>query len=128
MMKFEEPLRLSPLGHTWIIDIDGTVVKHNGHKSAGGDAILPGAKDFFDSLPQGDMIVFITSRTEAEKEQTEDFLKRKNIRYNTIIYNAPLGERILVNDRKPSGLLTALALNTTRDVFMTERFIIDAEL
>ncbi|MDR0600669.1 MAG: HAD family acid phosphatase [Treponema sp.] len=127
-MEFGEPRRLSPLGHTWIIDIDGTVVKHNGHKSDGGDTLLPGAKEFLGSLPSGDMIIFITSRTEAEKNQTEDFLKRKNIRYDRIIYSAPPGERILVNDRKPSGLLTALAINTTRDVFMTERFVVDDRL
>ena len=51
-----------------------------------------------------DMIIFLTSRTDQEKERTENFLKKHHIPYDAIIYNAPYGERILVNDRKPSGL------------------------
>ena len=49
------------------------------------------------------------------KELTERFLSEKGIRYDHIIYNAPYGERILLNDRKPSGLRTAIALNPARD-------------
>jgi hypothetical protein len=28
---------LSPLPHTWIFDMDGTIVKHNGYKDGGGE-------------------------------------------------------------------------------------------
>jgi len=108
-------LTLSPLGHTWILDLDGTVVKHNGYKLDGYDIFLDGAEDFLKSLPEDDMIVFITSRTFEYKEQTEKFLAEHNIRYNHIVYNAPFGERILMNDRKPSGLETAVAVNVRRD-------------
>ena len=38
--------RLSPLGKTWILDIDGTIVKHNGYKIDGHDTLLLGAKEF----------------------------------------------------------------------------------
>ena len=57
----KEKMTLSPLGHTWIMDLDGTLVKHNGYKE-GGDVLLPGVKEFIDSLPEGDMIVIITAR------------------------------------------------------------------
>ncbi|GHU45798.1 hypothetical protein FACS1894190_17930 [Spirochaetia bacterium] len=111
-------MNLSQLAHTWILDIDGTIVRHNGYKIDGRDTFLPGAEDFLKSIPSDDMIIFITSRTEAEKELTEKFLNDNGIRYHTIIYNAPFGERILVNDAKPSGLQTAIAINTVRDIFI----------
>ena len=44
------------------------------------------------------------------------------IRYDAIVCGVPYGERILVNDRKPSGLTTAIAMNTERDVFMDAAF------
>lgn len=42
-----------------------------------------------------------------------------------VIYNAPYGERILINDSKPSGLKTALAYSTKRDEFCMVTFEID---
>lgn len=38
-------LSLSSLPHTWLIDIDGTLLKHNGYKE-GGDELLEGVLDF----------------------------------------------------------------------------------
>ena len=124
----EKVRALSPLGKTWIFDLDGTVVKHNGHKIGGSDTLLEGAREFFAKIPDEDMIVFITSRNQEHKNATEMFLKGCGIRFEAIIFNAPYGERILVNDAKPSGLKTAIAVNTVRDIFMTEGFVIDAEL
>ena len=43
------------------------------------------------------------------------FLKENGIRYNEIIFNIPMGERIVVNDRKPSGIDMAFAVNSDRD-------------
>jgi hypothetical protein len=108
-------LKLSPLAHAWLLDLDGTLVKHNGYKLDGRDTLLDGAADFLRSIPSGDMVVFITSRTPEYGEMTESFLAEKGIRYDHIVYNAPFGERILVNDRKPGGLDTAIAVNTARD-------------
>lgn len=36
-----EDLKLSSLPKTWIFDLDGTILVHNGYKN-GGDRILPG--------------------------------------------------------------------------------------
>lgn len=120
--------KVSPLGKTWILDLDGTLVKHNGYKIDGKDTWLEGAKEFLLGIPETDKIVLLTSRTDNEKKLTEDFLKEYGIRYNDIIYNAPYGERILVNDKKPSGLLTAIAVNTDRDEFMQDVFEISEGL
>ncbi len=121
-------LVLSTLGHTWILDLDGTIVKHNGYKIDGHDTLLDGVKDFFDSIPQDDLIIFITSRKSEMQETTETFLKRNNIRWNHIIYDAPYGERILINDLKPSGLTTGFALNVMRDSGCDIHLEIDSNL
>ena len=86
------------------------MVKHNGYKTDGYDTLLPGALVFFRSLPADDCVVFVTSRTSAQAEETERFLQAQGILYHAIVYGAPLGERILVNDSKPSGLRLPLPL------------------
>lgn len=107
-------LTLSPLGHTWLLDLDGCVLEHNGHLR-NEDVLLPGVKDFWANIPQGDVIVLLTSRTEAHSESTRLSLQRFGLRYDRIIFGLPFGERVLVNDAKPSGLKTAHAFNLPRD-------------
>lgn len=124
----EKEIIVSSLPKTWILDLDGTIVKHNGYKIDGKDTLLEGAKQFLQGIANEDMIIFITSRAEKYKKETEEFLQKNNIRYNNIIYNAPYGERILINDRKPSGLHMAKAINPKRDEFMTERIVINEDL
>ncbi len=106
---------LTTLGHTWIVDLDGTVVKHNGYKTDGTDTFLDGAEAFLHSLPPKDMIIFLTSRPEEYRGQTERFLSDHAIRYDHIIFGAPYGERILINDNKPGGLRMSMALCRERD-------------
>ena len=108
-------LVLSTLGHTWILDLDGTILKHNGYKIDGVDSFLPGAQEFLSKIPEKDMIIFLTSRTEEYSVVTEEYLKSNNIRYDQIIYGAPYGERILINDDKTSGLKMGFAINKNRD-------------
>ena len=119
---------LSTLGHTWFLDLDGTIVKHNGYKTDGEDSLLPGVEVFLQSIPEKDMIIFITSRNREYKEQTIRFLEEHHIRFDHIIFNAPLGERILINDRKPSGLAMAVAVNCERDEDCKISFVEDKNL
>lgn len=112
MLKAE--LTLSPLAHTWIFDFDGTLVVHNGYKT-GRDAWLPGAREFLCSLPTEDVIIILTAREEAAREKTEAFLQRSGVRYNYILFEIPMGERILFNDDKPSGLVCAHAVRPQRN-------------
>lgn len=113
----EDALILSTLPKTWIFDLDGTLLKHNGYKTDGTDTVLPGAKEYMDRIPAEDKIVILTSRTDDYREMTLSFLKEQQIRYDEIIFNMPMGERIVVNDRKLSGLDMAVAINLDRDVF-----------
>ncbi len=116
-------LVLSTLPKTWIFDLDGTIVKHNGYKIDGTDTLLPGAKEYIDGIPEEDFILILTSRLNEYREITLDFLRDNYIRYNQIVFEMPMGERILVNDRKPSGLDMAVAINTDRDIFAAPEII-----
>lgn len=110
-----QDLNISTLGHTWLIDIDGCLLAHNGYIQAGGDKLLMVSKEFFSQIPPGDMIILLTSRKSCVRSQTENFLNENGIRYDHIIFDLPYGERILINDIKPSGMKTALCVNVQRD-------------
>lgn len=107
-------LKLSPLGHTWIIDLDGTLLEHNRYK-VDEDKLLSGAKEFMQNIPEEDFILILTARELEAKDKTEKFLNDNNIRYDKIIFKMPMGERILINDTKPSGLKCAYALTPERN-------------
>lgn len=118
-------LKISPMPKTWILDLDGTLLIHDGPYILGKDEFLPGAREFLDSIPRRDMIIFLTARSDYEKPHTMRFLKENNVRYDHIIFNAGEGERIMINDMKPDGLVTAYAVNTIRDRFCKTEFITD---
>lgn len=117
-------LVLSALSHTWILDIDGTIVKHNGYLTDGKDMFLPGAEHFLKSLPSQDMVILLTSRKEKYRKLTEDFFLEHGIRFDHIIFEAPYGERVLINDDKLSGLKTGIAVNVVRN----QDFVVDLQI
>lgn len=108
-------LELSPLPHTWILDVDGTIVKHNGYKIDGYDTLLEGVAEFFAHLPAEDKVVLLTARKDEQLEELKKFLTQNHLRYDSIVTDMPLGERILINDNKPSGLKMAFAIDKKRD-------------
>ena len=107
-------INLSSLPKTWLIDVDGTIFAHNSHLT-GEDVLLPGVEIFFSMIPVEDTILLLTARKRKYREATLAALVRYGIRYNEVIFDLPVGERILINDRKPSGLQTAYAINVMRD-------------
>lgn len=121
-------IEMSALPKTWIMDLDGTIVKHNGYKTDGVDSLLENADRLLSQINEEDMVIFVTSRKKKYKEMTERFLGENGIRYDHIIYEAPYGERILVNDNKPSGLKMAYAINTNRDEICTDQITVNAIL
>lgn len=108
-------MQLSTLAHTWILDIDGTLLKHNGYKIDGRDSLLDGVKEFFAKIPANDKIILLTAREEKYIKNLKAFLKENGLRYDYLLCEIPMGERILINDKKPSGLKTAYAVNKNRD-------------
>lgn len=112
-----EKMELSTLPKTWLFDLDGTLVKHNGYLLDGADQLLEGVKGYLDTIPKEDQIIILTSRAEAYRAATIGFLDENGIRYDQILFGLPMGERIVVNDRKPSGIDMAVAFNHERDRF-----------
>jgi len=104
----------SNLGHTWFIDLDGTIFKHNGYLS-GDDQLLPGVKELWKSIPADDYIIIATGRSKQYRESSLKVLSDNGLRFNYAIFELPLGERIVVNDLKAGNLKTAIAWNVERD-------------
>ena len=67
-------MEFSPLAKTWVLDVDGTLVKHNGYKIDGYDTLLDGVKDFFAKLPAEDKVVLLTARKEEFLPALKEFL------------------------------------------------------
>lgn len=126
--KNDNILELSNLPKTWLLDIDGTLVKHNGYLLDGYDTLLEGVRVFFDNLSPGDKVILLTARTEKELPELEKFLAKNKIRYDYLLTDIPMGERILINDKKPSGLYTAWSINKDRDGALDIKYKINEEL
>ena len=124
----DQVLKLSTLSKTWIFDFDGTLVQHNGYKT-GEDQWLPGAKEFLLGIPKTDYILILTAREKEAREKTESFLKKHGIRYNDIKFEMPMGERVLLNDSKPSGLKMSQSIECKRNEGLEQiKVIIDETL
>lgn len=104
----------SDLRKTWIFDLDGTLVVHNGYKM-GQDILLPGVKEYMNNISTSDYVLILTARSSKYEDITKKFLKDNDIRYNKIIFDLPVGERIMFNDKKPDGLLTCHCFNLERN-------------
>ncbi|WP_036225579.1 hypothetical protein [Mesoaciditoga lauensis] len=131
MNSDEKKLVLSSLPKTWIIDIDGVLFKHNGYKDINDmnsniEKPLPGVIEFFNKIPKNDFIIIVSSREEKYRFITEKSLKENGLRYNILIMDMPVGERILINDEKPSGLRTAYCVNLKRNEGLKINFVINS--
>lgn len=121
-------LVLSSLPHTWLIDIDGTIAVHNGYFLDGTDTLLNDSAEFIRTIPQKDRIILLTSRKEEFREKTEQFLAKNGIRYDEILFGLPTGERILINDDKPSDICMSYAVRLKRNCGIQVELVIDNEL
>ena len=118
-------LKVSLLAKTWFFDLDGTILRHNSLWQEGHDEVLPGVLEFWATIPAQDKIVITTARDEIEKERTLKFLDEQGIRYDHTIFGLPYGERFLLNDLKPNGLKTAVAINLERNIGLKNLNIIE---
>lgn len=116
MKKYKRP-------KTIFCDIDGTLIVHPQWGQPGSKnldqqlTVLPGVVEKlweWDRL--GYNIILTTGRKEGLREITIEQLKKANIIYDQLIMGLGGGERILINDKKPDGQETALAINLQRDV------------
>jgi hydroxymethylpyrimidine pyrophosphatase-like HAD family hydrolase len=100
---------------TWFLDFDGTLVDQTSHMSER-DIILSNTKDFFEKVvKKEDFVIITTARSIEHKSRIEKFLQSNDIKFDLIICELPTGSRILINDKKNDGTLTAYAYNLERD-------------
>ena len=121
-------MRLSALPKTWLIDLDGTIFEHNGYLN-GGDRLLPGVRELWARIAPQDRIVVLTARGGEHEAAIRRRLAAFGLRVDDVLCGLGVGERILVNDRKPSGLATAYAVNVARDAGLADlQWTVDPEL
>lgn len=100
---------------TWFIDFDGTLVTQRSHMLEE-DIILDGTKEFFGRVvAEEDHVIITTARTCDDKERIERFLEYHGLKFDLVVCGLPTGVRMLVNDKKTDGSLTAFAFNLERD-------------
>lgn len=114
MVTDQHHLRLSPLPKTWFLDVDGVLLRHNGHRR-GTDEVLAGVVEFAAEIGREDLVVVVTARPEDQRKACLTVLREAGLRVDVALFGMPVGERIVVNDLKPSGLRTAHAVNLVRD-------------
>lgn len=132
MIHFEE--QIVPIGKTYFIDIDGTIVEHlslellEKHNTDPNfiQRLLPGVKSFFITLKKEDIIIFTTARTENFRAMTERTLQ--NVKYKSLIMNLTSGERYLINDTPNMLYQKAIGINVLRNVGFGNPHIFDPEL
>lgn len=108
------PRRMSPLAKCWLLDLDGTLIIHNSHLN-GGDRLAPRAEAFTRQITPGDRVIILTSRPRDACDKALKLLADIGLRADHLICDLPPGERILINDKKPSGLVTAFCTSPARD-------------
>ena len=105
---------------TIICDIDGTIFHHHCEGLDGQvlkeTKILEGTiKKFREWDAAGHNIILITGRRESLRSLTVSELNKFGLYFDDLIMGVGGGDRILVNDRKPSGRDTAYSYNLDRN-------------
>ena len=99
---------------TWFIDLDGVLAMHNQYKS-GNDEIIEGSREALSKISKKDIVIITTARPYKYKKDTIDILKKNDIRFDSILFGLNSGLRVLINDKKPTGQITARAINLKRN-------------
>ena len=104
---------------TIFLDIDGTILYHYGtlqEQLLESPKMLPGVKEKLHEWDRkGYYIVLTTGRRECSRKQTKKQLADLGIFYNQLIMDITGGTRVIVNDRKSDGTITAGALCPIRN-------------
>ena len=101
-------------------DIDGTICKHENPNNTSNPnyklKILPGTiKKFLEWNKKGYLIILTTGRKKSLKKATIKQLQNAGIFYDELIMGIGGGIRILINDKKKNGEITAVSYSIKRD-------------
>lgn len=110
---------MNTLRKTYFLDIDGTLL-HHGHDLVGmmmGEPrIIEGTQEtLLKWRSEGHYIVITTARPEGLRSLTETQLHQVGIFYDQLVMGLPSGPRVLVNDTKADGAISAFAYSIDRD-------------
>jgi phosphoglycolate phosphatase-like HAD superfamily hydrolase len=104
---------------TIFLDIDGTLLKHQGGLSqiaATPPVLLDGVHEKLDEWDKkGYRIILITGRKESMREITKNQLKQVGIYYDRLIMGVGNGPRFLINDTSAEGEDTAFGITVKRN-------------
>jgi hypothetical protein len=105
---------------TIFCDIDGTLIKHHGDIIENLTTPALPLANVLDSIKLWEKlnykIILTTGRKESARAQTEAQLASIGIVYDQLVMGITNGERVLINDKKPSGgSNTARAVNLVRN-------------
>ena len=65
---------------------------------------------------KGYTIILTTGRRESNREITEKQLQEAGIFYYQLIMGVGRGPRVVINDIKPDGMITAYSINVDRNI------------
>lgn len=113
--------------YTIFVDIDGTIFEH-GNKGISdmmayrtNPKVLPGVLEKFDEWNEkGYCIIITTARKECLREYTEDQLFSAGLHYDQLVMGISAGPRVVLNDTKPNGLITAIGIPLERNKGLLE--------
>jgi|TARA_R100000808_G_C2113849_1_gene127100 FMN phosphatase YigB (HAD superfamily) len=104
---------------TIFIDIDGTILKHhqnlNKMTSDEPELIEGTIEKFLWWRKKEYYIVITTARVEGLRQVTQKQLTDVGLFYDQMIMGLPNGPRVLINDKKPEGTVSAVAYCIERD-------------
>lgn len=106
---------------TIFLDIDGTIIEHCGNLSnivnSYPGKILPGVIEKFNEWAvNGYTIVLTTARSESMRDFTKRQLEYHAIFYDHLVMGIGHGERVIINDNKPTMSETAFGITVDRNM------------
>ena len=114
-MKQEMPAKRK----TILMDIDGTIFYHKDnlyHMVKDVPFVLDGTiEKLLEWRVIEYYIVLTTARQEGCRSATEEQLKNAGVFYDQLVMGLPAGPRVLINDLKPDGTITAEGVNLVRN-------------
>lgn len=105
---------------TLFLDIDGCIVRHHCEGIVGQlvkePELLDGVVEKFNEWDSKNYkIILTTGRNESARKQTEDMLRSFGLFWDTLIMGLPRGERVVINDAKIDGNITARGITLKRN-------------
>lgn len=109
---------------TILCDIDGTLLFHKKNLTAmvrEKPIILKGVVEKLLEWREKDYyIILTTARPEGCRNETIKQLAEVGIFYDQLVMGLTVGPRVVINDRKPNGLETAVAVSLERNEGISE--------